>query len=123
MLRASSVHTATAWRRPVLAVAMALLALAACCVLVAEARRPDPRETSKSFQHLVGGLGLGASLDATQCCFSFDPRLEPACGNDVWPIPAGRGSCYVHAWSVFAYPELPLPDRANATPILHAPAH
>jgi hypothetical protein len=113
----------TSWVRLILAATIASLALGATVVVLQASFAPARSQTRRSFQRLVGGLGLGASLDAARCWFSFDPRIQGVCGNDVWPIPSGRFYCPEHAFSVFSYPAMPSACRADAMPIPDAPTH
>src|SRR5712692_5945212 len=88
-----------------LLIALGCLTAAAGAVLLREAAQPDePRSGQRAFQELVGGLGFGPALDLSQCEFSFDPRLCPACSRELGPIPGGGYFCPHHACSVFYYP-------------------
>ncbi|MBE7444239.1 MAG: hypothetical protein HS132_02950 [Planctomycetia bacterium] len=46
----------------------------------------------KNFQHVVHGVGLGATTKPTWCYINFDPRIDPRCPSIEWPIPGGY--CY-----------------------------
>ena len=96
-------------RAPAVAFAVLLaLTAAAAAVLAFGARPPAGDETgAEEFQRLVGGLGFGPARDLSQCEFSFDPRLCPACPDDVGPIPGGIFFCPYHASAVADYPPLP----------------
>tara|TARA_B100000949_G_C14212659_1_gene420930 strand:+ start:108 stop:425 length:318 start_codon:yes stop_codon:yes gene_type:complete len=61
--------------------------------------RPNP--SSEEFQRLTGGLGMGPSLVFSRCKFNFDPRMNDACEEALWPIPGGIYFCSHHACSVF----------------------
>jgi hypothetical protein len=95
-------------RAPTVLLALILaLAAAAGAVLAAGARRPAGEERrAEEFQHLTGGLGFGPALDPSRCEFAFDPRLGPACSNDVGPVPGGLFFCPYHASAVVDYPPL-----------------
>lgn len=58
------------------------------------------------FQRLVGGLGFGASVDISHCCFCFDPRLRGVCSYWEGPIPGGFFLCAEHLGRVTSYPYL-----------------
>ncbi|MGH7162441.1 MAG: hypothetical protein ACREID_03070 [Planctomycetota bacterium] len=58
---------------------------------------PARVEDDEAFQRLVGGLGLGPTLDLARCAREFDPRLECACGLRHDPLPAGSMFCPTHA--------------------------
>jgi hypothetical protein len=51
----------------------------------AERARPEGR----AFQRLVGGLGLGPSLDLAHGDAAFDPRVTSPASARFEPIPAG----------------------------------
>lgn len=74
------------------------------------------------FQSLVGGLGLGSSVDLSDCSFSFDPRLEPACSQVVGPIPAGFFLCPRHVGGATGYRSLPPSPIPRSEPDDHATA-
>jgi hypothetical protein len=83
------------------------LALAAGVVLTAGARPSAAKvERARAFHGLVGGLGFGPALDLSPCEFSFDPRLCPACSQDVRPLPGGMFFCPYHASAVLDYAEM-----------------
>jgi hypothetical protein len=52
------------------------------------------------FQGLVGGLGVGPTVDLSRCAFDFDPRVGSACDGRHEPFPAGDVFCPHHAGSV-----------------------
>src|SRR5262245_11811005 len=81
------------------------LALAAGVVLVLS-RRPSASEAARAraLQELVGGLGFGPALDLSRCAFSVDPRLCPACSQEVGLVPGGKALCPHHAAAVIDYP-------------------
>jgi hypothetical protein len=89
-----------------LACLLLVLAAAAGVSLVLGAGSPIAEQQAQEFHRLVGGLGFGPAVDLEQCSFSFDPRLCPACPNDVGPIPGGMFFCPQHAGSVFDYRSL-----------------
>lgn len=64
------------------------------------------------FQSLVGGLGFGSTVDLSECCFSFDPRLRGICSHVEGPIPGGFFLCSKHVGCVTGYPHL-LPARTT----------
>jgi hypothetical protein len=83
-------------------------------VLVTDARAQRRRAArSEQFQHLVGGLGFGPTLDLSGCAFGFDPRLDDSCSEDCGPIPGGAYFCPRHAESVFSYP-----PREHGVPLM-----
>jgi hypothetical protein len=89
--------------------ALTTLVIAAGAVLVSDYLSAGRREeTTKEFQHLVGGLGFGPAVDLSRCAFSFDPRLCTSCQENLGPIPGGVFFCPHHACSILYY--LPL-DR------------
>jgi hypothetical protein len=97
-------------RAGVLFASLLLLVGAAAAVLIAEEREPSLRRApAESFQHLVGGLGFGPSLDLADCAFTLDPRLDAGCDQDRGPIPGGSCYCPRHAGSVLHYPSLDPP--------------
>ena len=82
--------------RPNLLLAVTLgLAVSAGVVLALGAWSPEAGRAGE-FQHLVGGLGFGPALDLSRCEPSFDPRLCPACTQDVGPLPGGMIFCPHH---------------------------
>jgi hypothetical protein len=84
-----------------------LLAGTAATVLVGEEWARHRQDRAEGFQHLVGGLGFGPTLDLSDGAFGFDPRLEGAHAEDCGPVPGGACFCPRHAGSVFCYPPLP----------------
>src|SRR5882724_4671365 len=91
----------------VLFAAVLALAVAAGVALLFDAQ-PSPQQDTRAqeFHHLVGGLGFGPAVDLDRCEFGFDPRLCPACSNDLGPIPGGLFFCPLHACSTFDYQPL-----------------
>ncbi len=91
----------------VLLAGIVALTLAAGAVLVIGAR-PSAAEAARgrAFQELAGGLGFGPALDLSRCALSFDPRLCPACSQEVGPVPGGQAFCPYHAGAVIDYPAL-----------------
>ena len=84
-----------------------LLTAAAVAVLGSEQRRGHERRArAESFQHLVGGLGIGPSLGSGSCASDFDPRLEDSCSMDFGPIAGGGCFTARQMHSVFSYPPL-----------------
>ena|SRR5438132_2963378 len=81
--------------------------VAAGAVVGLDARPAHTQEAqARAFHRLVGGLGFGPAVDLARCEFAFDPRLCPACSEDIGPIPGGMFFCPYHAASVFDYPPL-----------------
>ena len=85
--------------------AISIIAVAAGALLVAAGRgeaslRRDAR--GAAFERLVGGLGLGADLDLSQCPACFDARASQACGR-IGPLPEGKAYCPRHTGSVFVF--------------------
>jgi hypothetical protein len=81
-----------------LAVAAAVLAAAAGCVLLLGARRAGGEGArGESFQRLVGGLGSGAATSLVPCERAFDAGLSGACGCGTEPVPGGFAYCPHHA--------------------------
>ncbi|MBI3461969.1 MAG: hypothetical protein HY000_02775 [Planctomycetes bacterium] len=78
----------------------------AAAALLIDAFQGERALRTESFQHLVGGLGLGPSLDGSRCWLSMDPRIEAVCHRNLWPNPGGGWFCPEHAGSVFYYDEL-----------------
>ena len=90
-----------------LLLALLLLVAASAAALAAEGHAEQAcAARAEDFQRLVGGLGFGPTLDWSECPFSFDPRLEDACGADLGPIAGGGCFCPHHACSVWPYPPL-----------------
>jgi hypothetical protein len=91
----------------VLLAGIGALALAAGAMLAIGARHSAAEAgRGRAFQGLVGGLGFGPALDLSRCAFSFDPRLCPACSQEVGPVPGGKAFCPHHAGAVIDYPAL-----------------
>ncbi len=49
------------------------------------ARRPSVID--RPFQRATGGIGLSSTVSVAWSFFAFDPRTEPFCENELWPIP------------------------------------
>lgn len=62
-------------------------------------------ESVISFQRMVGGLGMGATLKPSWCYISYDPRLEHQCACIEWPIPGGYCFCPDHTGTVTYFEE------------------
>lgn len=60
-----------------------------------------------SFQRMVGGLGMGATVKPSWCYLSYDPRLESRCSCIEWPIPGGYCFCPDHTGTVTYFEEKP----------------
>ncbi|HMB70130.1 MAG TPA: hypothetical protein VKU85_12495 [bacterium] len=71
-------------RATVLLVALAALLAADAAWWLAEAR--SSRESSP-LQAALLGIGRGSAAGVDWSFFSFDPGLEAACENELWPIP------------------------------------
>ena len=95
-------------RAPAVVFALVLaLTAAAGAVLALGARAPAGAERrAEEFHRLTGGLGFGPARDLAQCELSFDPRLCPACPDDVGPVPGGVFFCPYHASAVVDYAPL-----------------
>jgi hypothetical protein len=75
----------------------AALALAAGAVVVGGASVPRERaERGREFQSLVGGLGLGFSLDLSRGEFDFDPRVGAVSWTRLGAVPAGDAFAPAH---------------------------
>ena len=44
-------------------------------------------EFDQAFQRATGGVGLSSCVSVAWSVNAFDPRLESACENELWPIP------------------------------------
>ena len=89
----------------VLAGVILVLVAAAGGVIAFDAGAEHHRdERAREFQRLVGGLGLGPATDVSGCGVGFDPRVCPACPQDLGPIPGGAAFCPYHGCSVLTYP-------------------
>jgi len=82
---------------------LALLSLA----VDAYSWRHKKGESVVSFQRVVGGLGMGATLKPSWCYISYDPRLENQCSCIEWPIPGGYCFCPDHTGTVTYFEEAP----------------
>jgi hypothetical protein len=89
--------------RLLFALVVALISAAVGVLVIGAGSSGDVERRTQEFHHLVGGLGFGPVVDLTQCEFSFDPRLCPACSNDCGPIAGGMFFCPQHACSIFEY--------------------
>jgi hypothetical protein len=89
---------------------LALLVAAGTVLVLGDLPRPGRQARAEEFQHLVGGLGFGPALDLSGCVDGFDPRLDPACSQDVGPIPGGVFLCPIHAGNLLSCPP---PAEAN----------
>jgi hypothetical protein len=75
----------------------ALLAAGACAVAVVSNRADGAAVGRRSeVQRLTGGLGLGATLDLSECPHGFDPRLDDACARRLGPLPGDLVTCPHH---------------------------
>jgi|GEM_PF-2784195 len=92
--------------------ARTLLVVAFLAVVVAIVLRVEmshgPGKHLRLLQRDLGGLGLGAAVVPAWSFRSIDPRLEPCCELDDWPIPGGF--CYApdHTGSVSHFPAAPV---------------
>lgn len=68
-------------------VLVGLLALASATagILAVEAARGG--EAPRPWQRALGGLGLTGSTGAAWSFFTYDPRVEPCCENELAPLP------------------------------------
>ena len=53
-----------------------------------------------NFQHIVHGVGIGATTKPTWCYINFDPRVDPRCPCIEWPMPGGYCYCPDHTGTV-----------------------
>jgi hypothetical protein len=58
-----------------------------------------PCGNARAFQHMAGGLGLGATVCPRWCFVNFDPRIE-GCTCAEQPLPGGYCYCPEHNGSV-----------------------
>jgi hypothetical protein len=97
-------------QRPQLLVSCCLAISTLCAVGVIAVQNWLPQDgvvaRRDEFQSLVGGLGFGATVNLSECAFSFDPRLRPNCSHIEGPIPAGFFLCPKHVGRVIGYPHL-----------------
>lgn len=82
-------------------------------ILRGEGRRAGSREVLL-FQRAVSGLGLGAVSSPAWTFHALDPRVDPTCEADSWPVPGG--ACYApdHLGPVSRFPE-PQPGQFVVT--------
>ncbi|MCK6461149.1 MAG: hypothetical protein L6Q95_14805 [Planctomycetes bacterium] len=78
-----------------LAAVVALPVAATGVVLMSQGSRGAAE--AEEFQRLVGGLGLGAAVDLSQCAAAFDPRDGNACSRRHEPVPLGSLFCPAHS--------------------------
>jgi hypothetical protein len=83
---------------------LALVAGAAAAVASSSGPSPGEVERGREFQRLVGGLGLGPTLDLSRCDADFDRRVGPECPDRHGAIPGGDVFCPHHAGSVLFPP-------------------
>ncbi|HUY32427.1 MAG TPA: hypothetical protein VMV69_06570 [Pirellulales bacterium] len=80
--------------------------LAAALVLALDSIGDEARQrSSRQFQSLLGGLGMGSHADLSRCPWLFDARLagdQPPALEDASNEPDG---CPWHAMSIFPAPE------------------
>ncbi|KKO19879.1 MAG: hypothetical protein BROFUL_01392 [Candidatus Brocadia fulgida] len=78
------------------------LLITVIALLVTESLRKDEhtRTTVHDFQHMVHGVGLGATTKPAWCYINFDPRVDPRCSCIEWPIPGGYCYCPDHTGTV-----------------------
>ena len=82
-----------------------LLALTAALVIVATSIVCRPAATRDSpFQRALGSVGLSSAVSVDWSFFGFDPRTEPACENELWPIPGLYCPNPSHGASVADFP-------------------
>lgn len=55
----------------------------ACCIQLG---RPAESQGA-AFQRITRGFGLSAAVSPAWSFFAVDPRIEPYCENELWPIP------------------------------------
>lgn len=102
-----------------------LLAISLCAVTILaggflpETSRDHRRQ---EFQSLVLGLGFGASVDLSECVYSFDPRMAEGCSQMEGPIPGAFFLCSRHIAGPARSSRSRSPDTARETSD-HAPSH
>jgi hypothetical protein len=79
-----------------LVAATVVLPLAALVLLLVSSPHPERTADAQAFESLVGGLGLGTSLDLSRCAAAFDPRDGNACADRHDPLPLGSYFCPEH---------------------------
>lgn len=65
-------------------------------------------EDMKTFQALVGGLGMGSTSVPAWNYINYDPRLEGADSAITWPIPGGLFCGPDRAATVSYFEEIPV---------------
>lgn|GEM_PF-945674 len=88
-----------------LAVSIFLVSLSTTVLLVWEGRGPTSRVT-REIQNTLGGLGLGATVVPVWSHRGFDPRLDPVCESEDYPIPEAPCFAPDHGGTVFDLPSL-----------------
>ena len=64
----------------------------------------------RSFQRLVGGLGMGAASTPAWNVLYYDPRLQPIDDSNLWPIAGGYPYNPSAVSTVITFRELPRED-------------
>jgi len=75
----------------------ALIGVGASAVVVVSSASGDAAAGRRAeARRLTGGLGLGSTLDLSECPHGFDPRLDDACARRLAPIPGDGVTCPHH---------------------------
>ncbi len=64
-----------------------------------------------TFQRATGGVGLSAAVSPAWSFFAIDPRTEPYCENELWPIPGAPCYSPYHGATVADLPPLEKPPH------------
>ena len=82
-------------RAPAILGAIAIVLAGASALAVAATSRRDEARTQRAqaFQRMLGGLGMGPSIDLAACVPDFDPRVGSPCTRLLEPVPGGAGFC------------------------------
>jgi hypothetical protein len=78
----------------ILGVIAVVLAGASVLAVAFTSHRNEARTRhEQQFQRLVGGLGMGPSIDLGTCAADFDPRIGAPCSRNLEPVPGAAGFC------------------------------
>jgi hypothetical protein len=88
----------TSPRGPETLLAVAALLVAGACAVAVVSSRADGAAAGRRSEalRLTGGLGLGATLDLSECAHGLDPRLDDACARRLGPLPGDGVTCPHH---------------------------
>jgi hypothetical protein len=91
-------------RKPLYLIGALILIVVTVHVVEYHSWKNRDRSDQIAFQEMVGGLGMGATPAVYWDYQTYDPRLEPNCACELWPVPGGYPFSPEHGTTIWHPP-------------------